>query len=99
MQTMQKTEEQQRYGISRLVAFSDGVFGFAITLLIVNVISAFPPLPLSATDPRLVGALLGLGSTFFSYALSFYVGGRIGLPITACSALSSAIIPRCCGSI
>ena len=75
MQTMQKTEEQQRYGISRLVAFSDGVFGFAITLLTVNVISAFPPLPLSATDPRLVGALLGLGRTFFSYALSFYVGG------------------------
>jgi uncharacterized membrane protein len=75
MQTMQKTEEQQRYGISRLVAFSDGVFGFAITLLIVNVISAFPPLPLSATDPRLVGALLELGRTFFSYALSFYVGG------------------------
>ncbi len=43
MQTRQKTEEQQRYEISRLVAFSDGVFGFAITLLIVNVISAFPP--------------------------------------------------------
>ena len=75
MQTMQKTEEQQRYGISRLVAFSDGVFGFAITLLIVNVIGAFPPLPSSASDERLVGALLGLGSTFFSYALSFYVGG------------------------
>ena len=75
MQTMQKTEEQQRYGISRLVAFSDGVFAFAITLLIVNVIGAFPPLPSSASDERLVGALLGLGSTFFSYALSFYVGG------------------------
>ncbi len=75
MQTMQKTEEQQQYGISRLVAFSDGVFGFAITLLIINVISAFPPLPSSASDERLVGALLGLGSSFFSYALSFYVVG------------------------
>ena len=75
MQTMQKTQEQQRYEISRLVAFSDGVFGFAITLLIVNVIGAFPPLPSSASDPQLVCTLLGLGSTFFSYALSFYVGG------------------------
>jgi uncharacterized membrane protein len=80
MQKMQKTEEQQQYGLARVLAFSDGVFGFAITLLIVNVIAAFPPLPSSASDERLVGALLGLGSTFFSYALSFYVGGRIGLP-------------------
>ena len=75
MQKMQKTEEQQQYGLARVLAFSDGVFGFAITLLIVNVIAAFPPLPSSASDERLVGALLGLGSTFFSYALSFYVGG------------------------
>ena len=50
MQKMQKTEEQQQYGISRLVAFSDGVFGFAITLLIINVISAFPLLPLSPRE-------------------------------------------------
>jgi len=66
MQTMQKTEEQQQYGISRLVAFSDGVVGFAIKLLIVNVIAAFPPLPASASDEQLVGALIGLNSSFFS---------------------------------
>src|SRR5260370_323732 len=75
MQTRQKTEEQQRYEISRLLAFSDGVFGFASTLLVVNVSSAFPPLPSSASDKRLLAALLGLGFAFFSYALSFYVGG------------------------
>ena len=75
MQTMHKTEEQQQYEISRLVAFSDGVFGVAITLLIVNVIAAFPTLPSSPPDDQLVRALLHLGSTFFSYALSFYVGG------------------------
>jgi len=75
MQTMHKTEEQQHYGISRLLAFSDGVFGFAITLLIVNVIAAFPPLPSSTPDDQLVGALLNLGSSFFSYALSFSVVG------------------------
>ena len=75
MQTRHKTDEQQRYSVSRLVAFSDGVFGFAITLLIVNVIGAFPPLPSSASDERLLAVLFGLGSTFFSYALSFYVVG------------------------
>jgi len=75
MQTRRKTDEQQRYSVSRLVAFSDGVFGFAITLLIVNVIGAFPPLPSSASDERLLAALFGLGSTFFSYALSFSVVG------------------------
>ena len=52
MQKMHKTEEQQQYGIARLVAFSDGVFGFAITLLIINVISAFPSLPSSASDEQ-----------------------------------------------
>ena len=72
---MQRTEEQQQYGISRLLAFSDGVFGFAITLLIINVISAFPSLPSSASDEQLVGALLGLGSSYLSYVLSFYVVG------------------------
>ncbi|MFL5625937.1 MAG: TMEM175 family protein [Ktedonobacteraceae bacterium] len=75
MQTMPNAEEQQQYGISRLLSFSDGVFGFAITLLIVNVIGAFPSLPSSAPDYRLIGALLGLGSSFFSYALSFYMVG------------------------
>jgi uncharacterized membrane protein len=75
MQTMPNAEEQQQYGISRVLSFSDGVFGFAITLLIVNVISAFPSLPSSVSDEQLRAALLGLGSSFFSYAFSFYMVG------------------------
>jgi uncharacterized membrane protein len=77
MQTMQETEEQQQYGISRILSFSDGVFGFAITLLIVNVIGAFPPSPLpqSPTNEQIWKALLGLWSSFFTYALSFYMVG------------------------
>jgi uncharacterized membrane protein len=71
---MQKIQEQQ-YGVERLVAFSDGVFGFAITLLGVDVINAFPHLPLSATDEQLRDALLGLWPSFFSYALSFCLVG------------------------
>lgn len=30
----------RRYGVSRLFAFSDGVFAFAMTLLIVNILPA-----------------------------------------------------------
>ncbi len=71
---MQETQEQQ-YGTERLVAFSDGVFAFAITLLCVDVINAFPHLPSSATDGQLRDALLGLWPSFFSYALSFCLVG------------------------
>ena len=69
---MQKTQEPQQYGVERLVAFSDAVFGFAITLLVVDVIDAFPHLPSSATNEQLRDALLGLWPSFFAYALSFF---------------------------
>jgi uncharacterized membrane protein len=69
---MQQTQEQQKYGVERLVAFCDGVFGFAITLLVVDVINAFPHLPSSATEEQLWDALLGLWPSFFAYALSFF---------------------------
>lgn len=72
---MQQTQEQQKYGVERLVAFCDGVFGFAITLLVVDVINAFPHLPSSATNEQLRDALLGLWPSFFAYALSFFLVG------------------------
>ena len=49
--------------------------GFAITLLVVDVINAFPHLPSSATEEQLRDALLGLWPSFFSYALSFCLVG------------------------
>jgi uncharacterized membrane protein len=72
---MRKTQEQQQYGVERLVAFCDAVFGFAITLLVVDVINAFPHLPSSATEEQLRDALLGLWPSFYSYALSFFLVG------------------------
>jgi uncharacterized membrane protein len=57
------------------LSFSDGVFGFAITLLIVNVINAFPSLPSSATDEQLRGALRDLGPSVAAYTFSFYLVG------------------------
>jgi uncharacterized membrane protein len=42
--TMQEAENQQ-YGVSRIVAFSDAVFAFAITLLILTI--PYPAFPAS----------------------------------------------------
>ncbi len=65
--------EEQQYGVARLVAFSDGVFGFAITLLITSI--PVPELPRSATADQLGQHLFGLLPHFYSYVLSFYIVG------------------------
>jgi hypothetical protein len=43
----------------RLMAFSDGVFGVAITLLVIDV--RLPPSSAARDDPALLHALLGMG--------------------------------------
>jgi uncharacterized membrane protein len=55
--------------VDRLVAFSDGVFAIAITLLVVSL--EVPDVP----DKRLSSALDDLGAQLFMYALSFVVVG------------------------
>jgi uncharacterized membrane protein len=55
------------YGVGRLLAFSDGVFAIAMTLLIFNL-----PIPRAAPD-RLVGALAGEQASFLGFVLSFVV--------------------------
>lgn len=58
---------------NRLEAFSDSVFGFAITLLILGII--LPELQNPPTEGILRAALLGLWPNLLSYALSFAVIG------------------------
>ncbi|MGI8462379.1 MAG: TMEM175 family protein [Solirubrobacterales bacterium] len=57
---------------SRVVAFSDGVFAIAITLLVLAL-----EVPASASD--LAEGLLDLEDDFFAYALSFAVVGKFWL--------------------
>ena len=58
--------------LSRLQAFSDGVFAFAATLLVVEI--HFPDLH-NATAHAATLALLGLGRPFVSYVTSFFLIG------------------------
>ena len=57
--------------MDRVVAFSDGVFAFAITLLVVSL--DVPELPAGAAARELAGALLAQAPRFGSYAFSFWV--------------------------
>ncbi|HEY7413605.1 MAG TPA: TMEM175 family protein [Ktedonobacteraceae bacterium] len=69
---MQDSPDNQ-YGVSRLVAFSDGVFAFAITLLVTSIPTL--DLPAQASNQAVLSSLRALFPSFFSYALSFYMVG------------------------
>ena len=55
----------------RLDALTDGVFAFAMTLLVVNLELPRDFHPTSAAE--LISALLGLGDTFVAYVITFLV--------------------------
>jgi uncharacterized membrane protein len=54
---------------SRLEAFSDGVFGIAMTLLIIDI--RLPPMSDQATNRELLRALGGLWPSYLSFFISF----------------------------
>lgn len=64
---------EQQYGVSRLIAFSDGVFAFAITLLVTSIPE--PKLPPGASNQVILSHLWNLLPNFFSYAFSFFMIG------------------------
>jgi uncharacterized membrane protein len=73
-----KRESKQREGneieFSRIVAFSDGVFAIAITLLVLNL-----DIPEHLASGEIANALWDQREFFFAYALSFAVIGRFWL--------------------
>lgn len=63
-------DAEQAYGLARLLALSDGVFAFALTLLVVQLMVP----TLARGDAGQLGArLLAQAPSYFSYLLSFAV--------------------------
>jgi len=60
----------ERYDVGRLLAFSDGVFAIAITILVLGI-----PIPNVADHADLPGALRNLGPSLAGFALSFALVG------------------------
>jgi uncharacterized membrane protein len=57
--------------LDRVLAISDGVFAFAVTLLALSLI--VPALSPGAHQTELIEDLMGMGPTFISYFVSFFV--------------------------
>jgi uncharacterized membrane protein len=64
---------ERAYGIGRLMAFSDGVFAIAITLLVLNV--PVPDIAQADAKERLPDALISTGPRLLTFALSFFLVG------------------------
>jgi uncharacterized membrane protein len=64
---------RRRYGLDRVLAISDGVFAFAITLLVLDLF--VPVLSSGATSADLGQALSQESTSFVSYLLSFFIAG------------------------
>jgi uncharacterized membrane protein len=69
-----KQREGNEIEFSRIVAFSDGVFAIAITLLVLNL-----GIPKHLANGEIADALWDQRENFFAYALSFAVIGRFWL--------------------
>ena len=69
-----KAREGNEIEFSRIVAFSDGVFSIAMTLLVLNL-----GIPKDLANGEVASALWDQRENFFAYALSFAVIGRYWL--------------------
>ena len=65
--------KQNEYSLGRILSMSDGVFAFAVTLLILDL--TVPALQPGATSWDLWDALSEGWVSFFSYLLSFFIAG------------------------
>ena len=64
---------RRRYSLDRILAISDGVFAFAVTLLVLDLF--VPVLSSGATSGDLGQALSKEYASFVSYLLSFFIAG------------------------
>jgi uncharacterized membrane protein len=80
-------DREQAYGLARLLALSDGVFAFALTLLVVQLV--VPVLPRGEVG-QLGARLLDQAPSYLSYLISFVVIASTGTSITESFATSGA---------
>jgi uncharacterized membrane protein len=73
------SEEESGKSLDRLVAFSDGVFAIAMTLLVLNLTVPTLTGSVERVDEELWRRLRDQWPELFSYALSFWVIGRFWL--------------------
>jgi uncharacterized membrane protein len=73
-ETAAKRRQDNEVEFGRIVAFSDGVFSIAITLLVLNI-----GIKRGLTEGQIDDALWDQRDTFFAYAISFAVIGRFWL--------------------
>lgn len=75
MRTMIRTEENE-LGTGRLEALADGIFAFAMTLLVLG-IDVPESIPGNEADQALLQHLIGLIPQFLVYALAFFTLGSL----------------------
>jgi uncharacterized membrane protein len=68
-----ESSKRGRYGLDRVLAISDGVFAFAVTLLVLDL--AVPVLSPGASSTDLWQALSKEWVSFLSYITSFFIAG------------------------
>jgi len=76
------------------MAFSDGVFAIAVTLLVLDL--RLPSETTAGGDAAVAAALLAMGPKLLIFAFTFIVASA-GSAITASSATSARSIPACRG--
>jgi len=68
-----ESSRRSQYELDRVLAISDGVFAFAVTLLVLDLV--VPVLSSGASSADLLQALSKEWASFFSYLLSFFIAG------------------------
>lgn len=88
-----RDEDERSAEVARLIAFSDGVFAFAITLLVITI--PYPTLSSSIGLGPFLHQLFALKYAFFSYAVSFAIIGFYWFSHREYSATSAGLTPGC----
>lgn len=73
MATDEESGSKRQYGLDRVLGFSDGVFAFAITLLVLDLV--VPQLAKGAPATEVPGLLFQELQSFINYFLSFFIVG------------------------